>query len=45
MNILADTQRDLKRTGTVVNFNIMVCGPKGCGKSSFIDLFIRKFNF
>jgi|APCry1669190591_1035303.scaffolds.fasta_scaffold90827_1 septin family protein len=23
----------------------MVCGPKGSGKSSFIDLFIRKFNF
>lgn len=31
--------------GHKVNFNIMVCGPSGSGKSSFIDLFIRKFNF
>jgi polynucleotide 5'-kinase involved in rRNA processing len=23
----------------------MVCGPSGSGKSSFIDLFMLKFNF
>ena len=26
-------------------FNIMVCGAAGIGKSSFADLFIKKFNF
>jgi len=25
-------------------FNIMVCGPSGSGKSSFIDFFLLKLN-
>lgn len=27
-----------------VRFNVMVCGPAGTGKSSFIDMFLKKFN-
>ena len=26
-------------------FNIMVCGAAGIGKSSFTELFVKKFNF
>lgn len=25
--------------------NIMVCGPSGVGKTSFIELFMKKFNY
>lgn len=32
------------RSAETVRFNIMVCGPAGVGKSSFIDLFLKKFN-
>ena len=45
MHELADSFREPEKKGPKVNFNIMVCGPSGSGKSSFIDLFIRKFNF
>ena len=45
MHELLDSSRELEGKGPKVNFNIMVCGPSGSGKSSFIDLFIRKFNF
>ena len=33
-----------KKTSTT-NFNILVCGSSGIGKSSFADLFMKKFNF
>jgi len=45
MHELADSAREPERKGLKINFNIMVCGPSGSGKSSFIDLFLRKFNF
>jgi len=28
----------------IKHFNIMVCGASGIGKTSFIDLFMKKFN-
>ena len=35
----------LPKSGPLTNYNIMVCGASGIGKSSFIDLFIDKLNF
>ncbi len=45
MHGLADSAREPEKIGSKINFNIMVCGSPGTGKSSFIDLFLRKFNF
>lgn len=32
------------RNGEGTDFNILVCGAAGIGKSSFVELFIKKFN-
>jgi len=34
----------LARKGAATDFNILVCGAAGIGKSSFVELFIKKFN-
>ena len=33
------------KKSSVTNFNILVCGSAGIGKSSFIDLFMEKFKY
>ena len=34
----------LSQSKCTTNFNIMVCGKSGIGKSSFAELFMKKFN-
>ena len=36
---------NLAHKGVSTDFNIMVCGGTGIGKSSFVDLFLKKFNY
>jgi predicted GTPase len=36
---------NLARKGAATDFNILVCGAAGVGKSSFVELFLKKFNF
>ena len=40
---LTDPKNQIQKKGDVTNFNIMVCGAAGIGKSSFVDLFMDKF--
>jgi septin family protein len=34
----------IAKKGAATDFNILVCGAAGIGKSSFVELFIKKFN-
>lgn len=34
---------NLQKEGGATDFNIMVCGSSGIGKTSFVDLFLKKF--
>ena len=36
---------ELESTVHCKQFNIMVVGPAGVGKSSFIEVFLQKFNY
>ena len=40
----ATQEGQLTKRGVYTDFNIMVCGAAGIGKTSFIDLFLKKFN-
>lgn len=43
MSKLNNPENMLRKKGQVTDFNIMVSGATGIGKSSFVDLFIKKF--
>ena len=40
-NVIHEVKRRIQRNQQL---NIMVCGAAGIGKSSFVKLFIKKFN-
>lgn len=44
MQKLNREDQNLARKGAATDFNILVCGAAGIGKSSFVELFIKKFN-